>query len=214
MRLGENLGQVMLFKVLEQTLGLVVLVAKRETVGKRLRQQHRDKRAARRQSCRARHAPQGRLRGIWCRCRSGQTNQRYASAGKRGGQVGALVFNYRAVQFGHNRVEQHLLLAVGVDSDRTLLVLTRLVPDSKGREAWLVSYQVDLERIDHLDVRDAGVGNRHATKLAREVDNSRGSGLHLHHVIGQIMPSPGNCARAELATVEYDRGVVTEPLTR
>src|SRR5260370_26356602 len=54
MRLGKNLGQVMLFEVLEKSLHLVVLVAKRQTIGEPLGQQHWDGRATRRQSWRVR----------------------------------------------------------------------------------------------------------------------------------------------------------------
>src|SRR5260370_32787284 len=54
MRLRENLGQVMLFDVLEKTLHLAVLVAKRQTIGEPLGQQHWDGGATTRHSWRGR----------------------------------------------------------------------------------------------------------------------------------------------------------------
>ena len=59
-----------------------------------------------------------------------------------------------------------------------------LVPNRQRREARLMANQVDLERIDYLDVRDRRIGDRHAAELGRKVDNSRAAGLQLHSVFG------------------------------
>jgi hypothetical protein len=53
-------------------------------------------------------------------------------------------------------------LPVGIDSHREFVVLALLVPDRQSREARLMAYQVNLERIDHLDIGDGSVGDRHA----------------------------------------------------
>jgi len=97
-------------------------------------------------------------------------------------QVGALVLHGGAIQFSDHRVEQHLLFAVRIDSHRALFVLPDLVPNRQCREARFVADQIDLERIDYLDIRHRRVGDRHAAQFGRKVDNFRGSRLKLHSV--------------------------------
>ena len=81
--------------------------------------------------------------------------------GQRGGPVDTLLFQAAPIEFGHDHIEQHLLLAERVDADFTLFITALGVPHREGGESFLMADQVDLIRVDDLEVGNLGIGDRY-----------------------------------------------------
>ena len=118
-----------------------------------------------------------------------QANYRQAHLRERHRKVDSLIFELRAVELGHHRVEHHLLFAAGVDSHRPFLVLPVRVPHGERRKAGLMRDQVELEGIDYLHVGNLGVGDRDPRDAALKVDYLRGARHQRDSVGRHIMPA-------------------------
>ena len=105
-------------------------------------------------------------------------------------------------------------LPLRIDSHRALLVLALLVPNRQRREARLMANQVDLERIDYLDVRDRRIGDRHAAQLGRKVDNSRRSRSAAALRLRADNAVRLNRTRVQFAATQTDRRIDPIPLVR
>src|SRR5258708_13928797 len=87
-----------------------------------------------------------------------------------------------------------------------------VIPYGKGRETGVVTDHVDLERIDHLDVGDTGIGNRYAAQALGEINYRRVAGLQCDHIVGQIMRPAGNRVTGVVAPVQRDSRISPEPV--
>ena len=63
------------------------------------------------------------------------------------------------IEFRDDTIQQHLLLADGINPHSVFLVTTLVVPDGEGGEALLMRNQVELIRIDTLYVGNPGVSD-------------------------------------------------------
>jgi hypothetical protein len=110
---------------------------------------------------------------------------------QRQGEIRPLIFNFAAIELGHDAIEQNLLFAIGADANLALLVMTLAGPYREGGEAWFVSNQVELVWIDHLDIGNRSVGDRNPAHPAGEIDDLRGAGHHREPVGGKKMSAAG-----------------------
>ena len=102
-----------------------------------------------------------------------QSKQRKAQMRHRHRPVDALRFHPRAIEFRYDDVEHHLLPSKWIDAELPFFILAMRVPYRKRGEAFLVPNQVDLKRIDDLEIGDTGIRYRDSANAPREIVNGR-----------------------------------------